>query len=210
VALILLRHTPVVAEPGLCYGALDLPVRPHDLAACASRVAQEAERVPVGLWTSPRQRCTALAAVLAPHWPNCRAIERSELAEMDFGVWEGQRWDTVGAAEIDRWMTDFAHHAPGGGESVGAFLLRVHAALAEVLPLAQRGDWVWVTHAGVVRAVVWWLAGARDARRAEQVSAGEWPDFAVEPGSTLCLEPQRFLHWLPSANRKVSAKAVAA
>ena len=48
---------------------------------------------------------------------------------MDFGAWEGQRWNDIAKSDIDAWTAAFATHAPGGGESLGAMLARVSAAL---------------------------------------------------------------------------------
>jgi alpha-ribazole phosphatase len=65
------------------------------------------------------------------------------LMELDFGAWEGQRWDALTPAERDPWAVDPWRRAPPGGEAFGAL-----AALADAPPGA-----VMVTHAGVIRAV---------------------------------------------------------
>jgi alpha-ribazole phosphatase len=103
-----------------------------------------------------------------------RADER--LAEMDFGHWEGQRWDDIPRPALDAWTADFHHHRPGGGESVASFLARVRAALDDCAQQA-RGPGVhrvlWITHAGVVRAIDVCLA-----RTATPLRAMDWPAAA--------------------------------
>jgi alpha-ribazole phosphatase len=37
--------------------------------------------------------------------------------EMDFGSWEGVRWDAVPRGELDAWADDVWHYRPGGAES---------------------------------------------------------------------------------------------
>lgn len=81
---------------------------------------------------------------------------------MDFGVWEGQRWDDIAKDDIDAWTEAFATHAPGGGESLSTMLARVSDALQSAQQWADQNtakntktDVVWITHAGVMRCVHW-------------------------------------------------------
>ena len=71
---------------------------------------------------------------------------------MDFGKWEMQRWANIAAQEHAAWVNDFAHYRPGGGENVQAFMRRVQAALADELH-SGADEAVWITHAGVARAL---------------------------------------------------------
>ena len=131
------------------------------------------------------------------------------LAEMDFGAWEGRPWTEVPEAELSAWTDDFADHAPGGtGECVRDFLLRVRGMLAAV-PMTDDQAWclrpagdervcppppvgsgestqqpsgdaeVWITHAGVIRAVAWLLGEGRGGRMPQ---AAQWPLFKVDYG----------------------------
>ena len=99
--------------------------------------------------TSPRRRCRLLAEAIAA----ARGLELGEdarLAEMDFGAWEGRRWDALPRAELDAWAADFEGARPHGGESVAMLAARVGAALAAAEPADP--PVLWVTHSGVVRA----------------------------------------------------------
>lgn len=175
----LLRHARPWVAPGVCYGRLDVAAHalPSQRAAQALIHAIDRERdsmlLPIKVRSSPAQRCTALTHWLTDAGMSTRFDDR--LLELDFGAWEGQRWDALPASAFDAWTTDFAHGRPGHrGESVAELLTRVDAALAEWR--AADCDEVWVTHAGVIRAVQWLMRG-----RGLPTAAADWnlpaPDF---------------------------------
>ncbi len=201
----LVRHpTPDVA-PGVCYGQWDVPALTAATMAAAARLHA---RLPRGarVVTSPAVRSRALAATLQalrPTMPQPQVDAR--LAELDFGAWEGQPWSAIPVSALDVWCADFVHHRPGGGESVAALLQRVRCALRDALTTPERGlttgAWaggatspssaevvsrtgplVWITHAGVIRAVRFtlrhgWHGVPKDAR--------QWPTRAPAHGAWL-------------------------
>lgn len=140
--LILMRHPPVLEGAGRCYGRLDLVADEQALPASLAAL------VPYRGWpvyTSPAQRCRQLAEAFHPApevWP--------DLQELDFGRWEGMRWDDVPRTELDAWAADIWHYQPGGGESAAMLLARWESAVrgwqAQGLERV-----VVVTHAGVIR-----------------------------------------------------------
>lgn len=87
---------------------------------------------------------------------------------MDFGCWEGQRWDLIPEADYARWTADFADYRFGGKESVREFMQRVTLAWDTAQSGAQ--DAVWITHAGVIRAASLLAQGVRQVDQATQ-----WP-----------------------------------
>jgi alpha-ribazole phosphatase len=150
VTLWLARHAQVLAEPGLCYGVLELGSDPSATLAAATALAGE---LPVGirLRCSPRVRCRELVVALRNLRVDLPAeVVDPRLAEMDFGRWEGQRWSEIGKEAVDAWTADFWTHRFGGQQSVAEFMAVVSAAWQEHLQRAQ--DEVWITHAGVIRA----------------------------------------------------------
>ncbi|MDO9436601.1 histidine phosphatase family protein [Hydrogenophaga sp.] len=173
----LLRHAPVMLPAGLCYGASDVPAD----AARTREVAQAfAPLPPAGtpVWMSGLLRAQQLAGALQAQRPDLGAARiDTRLNEMDFGSWELQRWDAVPKTAFDEWMADFAHHRFGGAESTQMLLYRVAAALADLRP-ATSTDVVWITHAGVIRAVQH-IVGSGGPHIRE---ASEWPKEAPEPG----------------------------
>lgn len=173
----LVRHAAPLVAPGLCYGRLDVEA---DLAD-TERAAAALHRIlpcEVPFVSSPQRRCRQLADGIASLRPGQLVAHDTRLREMDFGDWEGQLWADLGKSRIDAWTADFPNHPPGGGETVAAFMARVASAF-DVLP---RGDTVWITHAGVIRAVCLLAAGRRKIELAT-----DWPHETVPFGSYLQL-----------------------
>lgn len=171
----LARHAQPLIAPGVCYGQLDVPADVEANRVCAETLAKV---LPYGIdiISSPLQRCEQLANVLIGLRADLAYKTDLRLMEMNFGQWEGQRWDDIGAAAIDAWVADFAHHQPGGGESVGQFMQRV-AAVWDETALAADTPTLWITHAGVIRAATLLQSGQRQI-----ASAAQWPAAALQFG----------------------------
>lgn len=166
----LVRHAQPLVAAGVCYGASDLPADDAATRACAAQLSLQLPQG-VALITSPLQRCEQLAKQIKGLRPDLMIKRDARLVEMDFGCWEGQRWDTIPKEAFDAWTVDFGAHPFGGRESVDQLLQRVAAARAEA---QQQGrDAVWVTHAGVIRAMTLLGQGIERLERAEQ-----WPQQA--------------------------------
>lgn len=163
----LVRHALPQVPEGTCYGALDVAADARATQEAALALAQ-ALPPDVVLHSSPLQRCARLAAALCALRANLSFTTDSRLREMDFGTWEGQRWDALGAAALQAWTDDFAHHRPGGGESVHGLMARVAQAWDDVP--AHGPDRVWITHAGVIRAATLLHAG-----KVSVTQAAQWP-----------------------------------
>lgn len=166
-SLWLLRHAQPLIDTGTCYGRLDIPA---DALHTQQSAAAFAAVMPAhaALRHSPLQRCTQLvqALMLTPAYPSACSSYTVDprLQEMDFGTWEGCRWDAIAPAAIDAWAQQLADTAPGDGESLAHMLDRVREALLDSwLHDSRQGtrDVVWVTHAGVVRCVQWLLHQGR-------------------------------------------------
>lgn len=181
----LVRHARLPEATGRCYGRTDLAADPQDTARSAQALAAA---LPAGarLQVSPAARTRALAQALQSQRPDLRAIPDARLQELDFGAWEGRRWDAIARGDLDAWVADFAAHRPGGGESVTDLLARVAAALGETEagpPRPTGADAVWITHAGVIRAVLW--LRCHGPTRAPQACA--WPVQAPGWGRWIAL-----------------------
>ncbi len=163
----LLRHARPLIEAGLCYGATDMPADATHTAAAAARLAP---LLPPGapLWTSPMLRCTAMAEALQTLRPDLHRHTDARLREMDFGCWEGARWDDIPRVAYNHWTSNFGTARFGGRESVNELLQRVAAVRADALVLGR--DVVWVTHAGVLRAMALLEQGCTTLSEARQ-----WP-----------------------------------
>jgi alpha-ribazole phosphatase len=181
----LLRHAEVTLSAGLCYGASDVPAD-EDATRAAARAA--ADVLPGGLpvWVSGLARAGQLADALAALRPDLAPARRdARLNEMHFGCWELQPWDAVPRDAFDAWTADFDGHRFGGTESVALLLARVADALDDARAAAgEHGQALWITHAGVIRAV---LHIARHGR-APVGAAARWPRDAAAPGGLHCIE----------------------
>jgi alpha-ribazole phosphatase len=163
----LVRHAAPLVASGICYGRLDVAADAAGTAQCAQALAAQ---LPPGtrVLSSPLQRCEQLASALYGLRPDLAYKTEPRLQEMDFGLWEGRAWQDIAPAELAAWTDDFAGYAVGRrGECVRGFMARVGAVFDG---LQGQSDMLWVTHAGVIRAVDLLAQGVR---RPEQ--AGQWP-----------------------------------
>lgn len=179
----LLRHAAVQLEAGLCYGASDVAADPVLTQRAAAEVAAV---LPTGLSlrVSGLARAGQLARALSSLRPDLpTAVVDTRLNEMDFGEWELQAWNAVPRLAFDRWMADFGQHRFGGVESTQMLLDRVACALAQ-----QRrepaDEALWITHAGVIRAVQYLAEHGNQPIR----HAGQWPEVAPATGGYRCLD----------------------
>ncbi len=147
--VVLIRHAKPEVAAGVCYGSLDLalaqPVTPVPAQIAA------ALPLPHRIVISPAQRARDTAAQLRACMPDPPACEvEPRLREMDFGAWEGQRWDAIPRDALDLWAADLMGARPHGGESPAQVMARV-GEWADALDVdADERLWV-VTHAGPMR-----------------------------------------------------------
>jgi broad specificity phosphatase PhoE len=154
---LLLRHgqTALSVERRFA-GRGDIPLTDVGLEQAAAAAARLARRGNIDLvLTSPllRARQTASAVADATGVP---LAEDVDLAETDFGSWEGLSFGEVMARwpdEMAAWMAD-ADAAPPGGESFAAVAVRVDAALDRLLAAYQGQTVVVVSHVTPIKTIV--------------------------------------------------------
>ena len=173
----LVRHAQPLVADGVCYGASDIAADALDTERSARRLAQE---LPVGLavCSSPLRRCRVLSDALVALRPDLVCQTDTRLAEMDFGCWEGHRWSDIPRAAMDEWMGGFQHVQFGGRESTQDLMDRVGAAWRDALQRKQ--PWVWITHAGVMRAAMLHARGVAAVSR-----SADWPRDALAFGAAV-------------------------
>ncbi|CAN7391080.1 histidine phosphatase family protein [Variovorax paradoxus] len=177
----LVRHAQTDAAPGLCYGRTDVGVPAEATLAVAHAVAS---RLPadLALAHSPLRRCAELAQAIGRLRPDLATRADPRLAEMDFGAWEGRPWSSIERAEFEAWTCNFAEGCPGGhGESTARFMQRIGTAFDDWRASGQ--DAVWVTHAGVMRAVELLHRGVRRVD-----DAAQWPSAPIDYGACQLIE----------------------
>ena len=172
----IVRHaTPLIAR-GVCYGASDVAADEEHTLRAARALAQA---LPLGckVWVSPLQRCRQLADALLDIRPELNPQTDTRLREMDFGTWEGVEWEAIPLAAMQAWTDDFGAHRFGGAESANEVLTRI-ADLWDAARQNPSEPQVWITHAGVARAVRLLSQGVRRVD-----SASQWPKEAPNYGA---------------------------
>jgi alpha-ribazole phosphatase len=149
----LVRHPPPVGVDGICYGRLEVPVDEQAIGATVESVFAQIPNPAlegVRIYSSPSSRCLGLARHLAsPREPTFA----HDLIEMNFGEWQGTRWDSIGREKIDEWAKDAWGYRPGGGESAEMVAGRWEQWVNEVRTV-NSGTIIAVTHAGVIRVAL--------------------------------------------------------
>ncbi len=167
----IVRHaTPLIAN-GVCYGALDVAADAQHSLQAAHALAQ-ALPLQCKVSVSPLQRCMQLADALLDLRPDLVSKTDPRLREMDFGIWEGVAWDAIPLAAMQAWTDDFGEHRFGGAESANQVLARVAAPWDAAWQHPDEPQ-VWITHAGVARAVRLLSQEFRSVS-----SASQWPKQA--------------------------------
>lgn len=153
-SLWLVRHAPVQAT-GVCYGQTDMATT-MDASTAADVVANAFRALctspPAVVFASPWRRTREVAERLAARWDVPLGID-ARLSELCFGEWEGRAYaelERTDAQRFHRWMQDYEHTPPPGGESADALVARVRSWLDEVRALGTVV--LAVTHAGPIRA----------------------------------------------------------
>ena len=157
--LSLIRHPRPDIAPGTCYGRLDVPAQRPALEALVRGCLALAP--PGAAFTSPLARCRDVARALSEHgWP--AALPEARIAELDFGDWEGRRWEEIGRQSVSAWSADLVGLAPPNGETVGALARRALAFVDQLLADPAFGADARVTlftHAGVIQTLPRMLRG---------------------------------------------------
>ena len=154
---ILLRHgqTPLSVERRFA-GRGDIPLTEVGAAQARAAAARLAARGGIDLvLTSPLARTRATAEAVAALTGAPLAVD-DDLAETDFGAWEGLSFAEVSEqwpAEMAAWLAD-ADVAPPGGESFAAVGRRVDDALDRLLAAHQGLTVVVVSHVTPIKTLI--------------------------------------------------------
>ena len=179
----LVRHAQPLVGQGVCYGASDMPA---DVAATRAAAQALALVLPHGIQvtSSTLQRCEQLIKCLRGLRADLIVKSDPRLVEMNFGTWEGQRWDAIPRQELEAWTDSFEAWRCGGGESVQDVMQRVAAVWDEAQAHTQATghSTAWITHAGVIRAATLISNGVRRVTQASQ-----WPPDAPVFGQWTCV-----------------------
>jgi len=165
------RHPKPIAANGFCIGQTDISVDKRKIKRLANKIQRfvRFHQLPKVIWVSPLQRSLKVGEILAPHGFQYHVAP--ELAEIDFGGWDGRPWAQIPKQQIDDWCDHFAEFAPKGGESLQQLFERVENWLNE-MAAQNRGQKpvLAVGHAGWINA-----ASMIAARQEAPKIAADWP-----------------------------------
>lgn len=165
------RHPKPIAANGFCIGQTDISVDKRKIKRLANKIQRfvRFHQLPKVIWVSPLQRSLKVGEILAPHGFQYHVAP--ELAEIDFGGWDGRPWAQIPKQQIDDWCDHFADFAPKGGESLQQLFNRAENWLNE-MAAQNRGQKpvLAVGHAGWINA-----ASMIAARQEAPKIAADWP-----------------------------------
>jgi alpha-ribazole phosphatase len=155
------RHAPV-AHDGRIYGQSDLSCDCSQIAVFAGLAAQLPGNA---VWVTSNLRRTheTAAAIIragvpgAQPIPGPEALAIADLAEQDFGEWQGLTYDELSQSQngdFHRFWHAPAHQAPPGGESFIAVVERVSRSIDRLIAAYPGRDIITVAHGGTIRAAL--------------------------------------------------------
>ncbi len=145
--LYFIRHIKPDFEEGTCYGQTNIPIQ-NNYGEEHEKIIQKLPPDIDAVFTSPLSRCYLLGKQVSP---NCTADAR--LMELNFGDWEGKKWNDINQQELNKWMEDYIFSAPPNGESLMDLLKRFSGFVDEIKAQSYKKITV-VTHAGVIRCAM--------------------------------------------------------
>ena len=145
--LYVIRHTEVHNPDNLCYGNFDIPLL-KDYELKSDLLFYNLPNNIDQIFSSPSKRCTDLL-----DYQNVDFITKNELRELDFGDWEGKKWDEINQNDLNFWMEDYVNRQPKNGEKMIDLYNRSIKFTYDVFYLNHKKI-LFVTHSGVIRALL--------------------------------------------------------
>ena len=151
-----LRHAPVPDPEGRITGNLDVPCDTSE-EDCFRVLAKRLPRNPL-LVESGLMRCgQTIGALEAAGVALPPPLVEPDLAEQDFGRWQGHSWNELAAAkdpDLQPFWRSPALTAPPGGESFDEVMHRVARVIKRLSDEHAGRDILVVAHAGSIRAAL--------------------------------------------------------
>ena len=149
------RHAPV-AHGGRIYGQTDLSCDCSETALFTG-LAEKLPRSAKWVTSNLRRTHETAAAIMRAGLPGPDAVMMPELAEQDFGEWQGLTYEELEesrAGDFHRFWHAPAHETPPGGESFIAVIERVSRAIHRLVETYTGRDIIAVAHGGTIRAAL--------------------------------------------------------
>lgn len=150
--LYLIRHGITQGNlEGKYIGQTDLALCPQGEEQIRSLCREDRYPYVEKVYSSPLKRCTETAGII---YPEQKLAMVDELAEMDFGDFEGKRQEELAKLpEYAQWLKGGAEACPPNGEKFGDFSLRCISGLDIIFKDMMKKDITRaavITHGGVI------------------------------------------------------------
>lgn len=159
----LIRHGQVAGfEQPRYNGQSDVSLTPYGLGQYQRIKGLLANADISACYSSDLSRCRIGAEIICKDL-NVVPVLRSELRELDIGVWEGLTWQEIRTAWPDAWearLADLVNYRVPGGENLLDMEARVMPVINEVLNIHKGKELLVVGHGGVNRIVLLNVIGA--------------------------------------------------
>jgi alpha-ribazole phosphatase len=150
VDIYLIRHTKTDTINGLCYGQSNVALAEtfvHESLVIHKKLPTLSPQCLV--FSSPLSRCLRLAESFQR-----KIIIDDRLQEVNFGDWEGNRFDEINQQTLLYWTENFVTKSPPNGESFSELCHRVGNFWNELVATLPADQILLLTHAGVIRALL--------------------------------------------------------
>lgn len=143
----LIRHIEPDFEKGICYGQLDVPI-PSNYIEIQAKITSGLSINYDAIYSSPLTRCKLLAEQISN-----KVIFDDRLKEINFGDWEGKKWDDINQKELNQWMQNYIETAPPNGESLKDLVNRFSNFISDI-SIKNHSKILIITHAGIIRSAM--------------------------------------------------------
>ncbi|MCD7958978.1 MAG: histidine phosphatase family protein [Ruminococcus sp.] len=150
--LSVIRHGQTMAnEKGIYIGRTDYALSSRGAAELAAKTDEFVYPHVARVYSSPLRRCTETAEIL---FPDVTIQTVDNLAEMDFGIFEGKSAEELtGREDFRAWLKGGIDCRPPKGESVKDVQLRIFRALREIIASMMADDLLHcavITHSEII------------------------------------------------------------
>jgi broad specificity phosphatase PhoE len=161
--LYLLRHgqTAMSRANVFCGRGLDPALTDEGVSMADAFAAAYRDRTWTAIYSSPLKRAIDTATPLAAA-RGLAVVQREELAEVDYGQWDGLTAEAVARDwhdEYERWTADPAWNPPTGGETAIALSQRMTNVIEEITGSHMDGNVLVVSHKASIRVLLCALLG---------------------------------------------------
>jgi alpha-ribazole phosphatase len=163
----LIRHGQVVGHDQKRYnGQIDVALTDQGIEQYHQLKERLADAPISACYTSDLTRCVTGANIICEQF-GIEPVRRSELRELNIGVWEGLTWEDIKANWPEEWqarLADLVNFRVPQGENLLDVEARVMPVIHEIVERHQGQELLVVGHGGVNRVVLLHAIGAPLAR----------------------------------------------